>query len=235
MRGLPPPPIPDLGGVAIAGAQTRGTTAQARGLGKRGLAAFIYRRDAAAVILLVALWLFGLWARPDFWEGLDNSFTILLAFSEIALLAVGLTFVMANGDIDLSVGSVLALSGAVAAVIMKDTELGPVRRRPRRDRRRRVRRGDQRLAHRLCRPARFHRDARHVLLGARHRLVDRRRHPAQRLSRIVQPDRAAASMNCSTCWGIAPEGGWLLAVAKAVSVQTIFVIVVALIGGIVLA
>ena len=51
---------------------------------------------------------------------------MLLAFSEIALLAVGLTFVMANGDIDLSVGSVLALSGAVAAVIMKDTNWGPL-------------------------------------------------------------------------------------------------------------
>ena len=190
LRGLPPPPIPDLGGIAIAGAQTRGTTAQARGLGKRGLAAFIYRRDAAAVILVVVLWLFGLWARPDFWGGLDNSFTILLAFSEIALLAVGLTFVMANGDIDLSVGSVLALSGAVAAVIMKDTELRPARRR------RSPRSSsacwpgvDQRLADRLCRPARLHRDARHVLLGARHRLVDRRGHPAQRLSRILQPDR----------------------------------------------
>ena len=34
---------------------------------------------------------------------------------------------MANGDIDLSVGSVLALSGAVAAVIMKDTDLGAAR------------------------------------------------------------------------------------------------------------
>ena len=33
---------------------------------------------------------------------------------------------MANGDIDLSVGSVLALSGATAAVIMKDTSLGPL-------------------------------------------------------------------------------------------------------------
>ncbi len=106
--------------------QTRGATVQARGLGKRGLAAFFYRRDAAAVILMVALWLFGLWARPDFWGGLDNTFAILLAFSEIALLAVGLTFVMANGDIDLSVGSVLALSGAVAAVIMKDTSWGPL-------------------------------------------------------------------------------------------------------------
>jgi ribose transport system permease protein len=36
-------------------------------------------------------------------------------------------------------------------------------------------------------------------------------------------------------WGIAPDHGWLLAVVKAVSVQTIFVLVVALIGGIVLA
>jgi ribose transport system permease protein len=126
LRGRPPPPVPDLGGVAILGVQTRGANVQARGLGKRGIAAFFYRRDAAAVILMVALWLFGLWARPDFWGGLDNSFAILLAFSEIALLAVGLTFVMANGDIDLSVGSVLALSGAVAAVIMKDTNWGPL-------------------------------------------------------------------------------------------------------------
>ena len=125
LRRLPPPVIPDLGGVAIAGVQTRGAPAQTRGLGKRGLAAFFYRRDAAAVMLVVALWLFGLWARPDFWGGLDNSFSILLAFSEIALLAVGLTFVMANGDIDLSVGSVLALSGAAAAVVMKDTSFGP--------------------------------------------------------------------------------------------------------------
>ncbi len=125
LRGAPPPPIPDLGGIALAGAQTRGTTVQARGLGARGIVAFFYRRDAAAILLVAALWLFGLWARPDFWGNLDNSFAILLAFSEIALLAVGLTFVMANGDIDLSVGSVLALSGAVAAVVMKDTSLGP--------------------------------------------------------------------------------------------------------------
>jgi ribose transport system permease protein len=126
LRRKPAPPVPDLGGIAITGVQTRGANVQARGLGKRGIMAFFYRRDAAAVILMIALWLFGWWARPDFWQGLDNSFSILLAFSEIALLAVGLTFVMANGDIDLSVGSVLALSGATAAVVMKDTNLGPL-------------------------------------------------------------------------------------------------------------
>src|SRR3984957_14620763 len=59
LRGRPSPPVPDLGGVAISGVQTRGATVQARGLGKHGLAAFFYRRDAAAVILMVALLLFG--------------------------------------------------------------------------------------------------------------------------------------------------------------------------------
>src|SRR5690606_24868103 len=41
------------------------------------------------------------------------------------ILAVGLTFVIANADIDLSVGAVLALSGATAAFCMKNLGLDP--------------------------------------------------------------------------------------------------------------
>ena len=41
--------------------------------------------------------------RPDFWAGLDNSFAMLTAFTEIGILSVGLTFVIAAGDIDLGV------------------------------------------------------------------------------------------------------------------------------------
>jgi ribose transport system permease protein len=232
--GRPPPLIPDLGGIAIAGAQTRGTTAQARGLGKRGLAAFIYRRDAAAVIVVVALWLFGFWARPDFWEGLDNSFAILLAFSEIALLSVGLTFVMANGDIDLSVGSVLALSGAVAAVIMEDTELGPL-------------------------VAVIAAIAVGVLAGVINGWLTAyvglpafiatlgtfywARGIGSSIVAGTQLNGFPESFNLIgrslyellDALGVAPDHGVWLAVAKAVSVQTIFVIVVAVIGGIVLA
>ncbi len=126
LRGRARPLALDVGGVAIAGAQTRGSTAAARGVAARGLAAFFHRRDAAAILLMVVLWAAGLWLRPDFWGGLDNSFTLLLAFSEIALLSVGLTFVMANGDIDLSVGSVLALSGATAAFAMKELDFAPL-------------------------------------------------------------------------------------------------------------
>ncbi len=114
------PPLPLEGGIAITGVQTRGGAMDARGMGARGLRAFFARRDAAAILLAAALWLAGFLLRPDFWGSLDNTFTLLLAFTEVALLAIGLTFVIAQGDIDLSVGSVMALSGATAAFLMKE-------------------------------------------------------------------------------------------------------------------
>jgi ribose transport system permease protein len=126
LRGLPLPLALDPGGIAIAGTQMKGTTAQARGVGARGLRAFFSRRDAAAILLMIALWALGQWFRPDFWGSLDNTFAMLLAFTEIGLLAVGLTFVIANGDIDLSVGSVLAFSGATAAFLMKEMDASPI-------------------------------------------------------------------------------------------------------------
>ena len=234
LRGRPPPPVPDLGGVAIFSAPTRGATVQARGLGKRGIAAFFYRRDAAAVILMVALWLFGWWARPDFWAGLDNSFATLLAFSEIALLAVGLTFVMANGDIDLSVGSVLALSGAVAAVIMKDTSWGPL-----------AAVGGGLVAGIIAGLINGWLTA-YVGLPAFIATLGTFYWARGIGSSIVagtQLNGFPESFNLIgrnlyellDVMGLAPAGGLWLAIAKAVSVQTIFVLLVALIAGIVLA
>jgi ribose transport system permease protein len=233
LRGRPPPPVPDLGGIAVSGVQTRGANVQARGLGKRGIAAFFYRRDAAAVILMVALWLFGWWARPDFWAGLDNSFATLLAFSEIALLAVGLTFVMANGDIDLSVGSVLALSGAVAAVIMKDTNWGPL-----------AAVGGGILAGVVAGlingwlTAYVGLPAFIATLGTFYWA----RGVGSSIVAGTQLNGFPESFNLIgrnlyellDVMGLAPTGGLWLAFAKAVSVQTIFVLLVALIAGIVL-
>jgi ribose transport system permease protein len=233
LRGRPSPPLPDLGGIAILGVQTRGATVQARGLGKRGLAAFLYRRDAAAIILMIALWLFGWWARPDFWAGLDNSFAILLAFSEIALLAIGLTFVMANGDIDLSVGSVLALSGAVAAVVMKDTNWGPL-----------AAVGGGILAGVVAGLINGWLTA-YVGLPAFIATLGTFYWARGIGSSIVagtQLNGFPESFNLIgrnlyevlDVIGFAPTGGLWLAVAKAVSVQTIFVLAVALVAGIVL-
>jgi len=125
LTGAPPPPRPPRADIAIAAVQTRGATIDARATQVTGVRAFLARRDAAALLLCGVLWLTGLVLRPDFWGGLDNSFAIALAFSEIALLAIGLAFVIGNGDIDLSVGAVLALAAGVAAFAMKELGLGP--------------------------------------------------------------------------------------------------------------
>jgi ribose transport system permease protein len=119
LRGRPPPPAVDIGGVALEGAQTKGSMASDRALSAQGLGRFLARRDALAIILTVVLWLVGLWLRPDYWWNLPNSFAILLNYTELALLTVGLTYVIACGDIDLSVGAVLALAGSSAAYGLK--------------------------------------------------------------------------------------------------------------------
>jgi ribose transport system permease protein len=125
LRGLPPPPPLESGGVAIEGAQTKGSMASDKALNATGIRKFLARRDSAAILIAVLLWLVGLYLRPDFWGSLDNSFNLILTFTEVALLSIGLTFVIANGDIDLSVGSVLAMSGAIAAFAMKSMGFDP--------------------------------------------------------------------------------------------------------------
>src|SRR5262245_2337399 len=119
LRGKPPPPPAESGGVAMEGIQTRGTVASDRALAARGLGKFFARRDALAITLRVVLWFVGLYLRPDYWWNLPNTFAILLNFTEVALLTVGLTYVIACGDIDLSVGAVLALAGSTAAYSLK--------------------------------------------------------------------------------------------------------------------
>jgi ribose transport system permease protein len=126
VRGKPLPPVLDVGGVAIVGVQTKGATVSDASFGAGRLASILTRRDTAALILAAILWAVGLYLRPDFWASIDNTFNLMLAFTEVGLLAVGLTYVIANGDIDLSVGSVLALSGAMAAFLMKQLGFEPL-------------------------------------------------------------------------------------------------------------
>ena len=183
LRGKPPPQAVEVGGVAIEGAQTKGAMATDKALTARGFGKFLARRDALAIILTVLLWLVGLYLRPDYWWHLPNTFAILLNYTELALIAVGLTYVIAAGDIDLSVGAVLALAGSAAAYSMKVLGLGA---------------GEamliglavglsagalQRPRHRRLPPAGLHRHARHVLHRARACRVARRRPAAHRLHR----------------------------------------------------
>ena len=125
LMGWPLPRIVEVGGVAIEGAQTRGSVVADRAVTARGFGKFLARRDALAIILTLVLWLIGFGLRPDYWAGLPNSFAILLNYTEVALLTIGLTYVIACGDIDLSVGAVLALAGSATAYGLKVMGLDP--------------------------------------------------------------------------------------------------------------
>lgn len=71
----------------------------------------IEQRSFIALIILIAIVSM---VNPDFFS-VDNILNILRQTSVNAIIAVGMTFVILIAGIDLSVGSVLALTGAIAA------------------------------------------------------------------------------------------------------------------------
>jgi ribose/xylose/arabinose/galactoside ABC-type transport system permease subunit len=72
-----------------------------------------YAAAGALVVLVVANALF----TPNF-ATTSNLWNVLLQVSTVVLTAVGMTLVIATGGIDLSVGSLMAVAGAVAAVLL---------------------------------------------------------------------------------------------------------------------
>lgn len=76
----------------------------------------IHRLSALLTLLLLIVG-FSL-ASPAFLS-VNNSLTVLLQTSVIGLLGIGMTMVILTGGIDLSVGSVLALSGVGTAMAVK--------------------------------------------------------------------------------------------------------------------
>ena len=189
LRGRPPPLAYETGGVAIEGVQTKGAMVTDMALSATGVGKFLARRDALAIMLAVLLWLTGVALRPDYWWNLSNSFAILLNYTELALITIGLTYVIAAGDIDLSVGAVLALAGSTAAYFLKVLGADPDDRRGDGPAGRDVRRPRQRHRHRRLQAAGLHRHPRHVLHRPRPRRLVRRRPAAHRLAGGLQPAR----------------------------------------------
>nr|WP_255645116.1 ABC transporter permease [Actinoplanes polyasparticus] len=72
----------------------------------------IQRQGALAVLIVVVL--IALATFPNF-RSLDNAATILVAAAPPMLIALGMTFVIITGGIDLSVGSLYVLGGVLAA------------------------------------------------------------------------------------------------------------------------
>ena len=72
----------------------------------------------SALLTLVLLVLGFALASPSFLS-VNNTLTVLLQTSVIGLLGIGMTMVIITGGIDLSVGSVLALSGVITGMSVK--------------------------------------------------------------------------------------------------------------------
>jgi ribose transport system permease protein len=83
----------------------------------------ILRRFSVTIILLFICLAFAL-GSSDFFTT-SNLLNVALQTSIIAIVAIGMTFTILTAGIDLSVGSVMALSGAIAAGLNVRQELDP--------------------------------------------------------------------------------------------------------------
>jgi ribose transport system permease protein len=82
----------------------------------------VLRRYSVVIILLAICVILAL-STSDFLTT-SNLLTVALQTSIIAIVAIGMTFTILTGGIDLSVGSMMALSGALAAGLAVRQELG---------------------------------------------------------------------------------------------------------------
>jgi ribose/xylose/arabinose/galactoside ABC-type transport system permease subunit len=89
------------------------TTAGRRPVTPEGFAAFARRAGAPFVLMLVLL--IGTAAFGSSFAGPQNVRNVALDSSYLVLIAIGMTFVIISGGIDLSVGSVFALAGVLTA------------------------------------------------------------------------------------------------------------------------
>lgn len=72
---------------------------------------------AAAVAILAVLWMFGA-LRHDYFASLATVSNLLGDYSFVAIAAIGATFVILSGGIDLSVGSVVAFTATLTAYLV---------------------------------------------------------------------------------------------------------------------
>lgn len=75
------------------------------------------------VALLIAVIIFSV--TSEYFFTASNFMTILLQSATVAIVAIGQAFVMLCGNLDLSLGQSLCLSGYVAAILIKNHDLNP--------------------------------------------------------------------------------------------------------------
>lgn len=86
---------------------------------------FLHAREASTLIALVLLLTVGAVIAPGFVSG-NNLLTVGQQVAQIGIMAVGMTFVLINGEIDLSVGSTYALGAVTAGLLLADGTSWPI-------------------------------------------------------------------------------------------------------------
>ncbi len=74
------------------------------------------RRELGMFVALLALCL-GLWASNPNFLGASNVFDLTRQIAMLAIFAIGISFVIVTGGIDLSVGSIIGLTGVIIAYL----------------------------------------------------------------------------------------------------------------------
>lgn len=78
-------------------------------------------RNLGLVIALALIFVIGLSTAGDRFASIDNMLTILRLAAVVGVVSVGMTFVIAGGGIDLSVGAIVALSSVWATTLATQT------------------------------------------------------------------------------------------------------------------
>ena len=91
------------------------TITDTRGLGRKF--ADLDKTAVAPFLALAALFLLGALVNPNFLS-IDNLLNVLTRSSFIAIIAVGATFVISAGGLDLSVGSMAALVAGIMILFL---------------------------------------------------------------------------------------------------------------------
>lgn len=81
-------------------------------------------QESAGLLGVYALLLVALSLKSPYFLSLNNFFNILVAVSTIGLVAVAMTLVIVSGGIDLSVGSIVALTGVCVAQLSHQMPIG---------------------------------------------------------------------------------------------------------------
>ncbi len=90
----------------------KGSPALRSGFRLRDLQGELSRLGALVVLVLVATWL-----SPSFLQA-ENIRVVLLAVSTVGVMAIGMTFVLLAGEIDLSIGGIAVLSAVIGALLL---------------------------------------------------------------------------------------------------------------------